>query len=66
MNDGTQKSAHAAYAYDSVLTLASALNATDGWFESDGNGSMKINLEALMEELRKSRIRGVSVSLHAN
>ena len=46
---GGHGSAHAVYAYDSVLTLASALNATR-WFESDRNVSTTVDLEMLVAE----------------
>ena len=57
---GAEGSTHAAYAYDSILALASVLNTTK-WLETDSNTSSPINLETIVEELKRARINGVSV-----
>ena len=60
--NGVLGSAHAVYAYDSVLALASALNATSR-FEDGSIVSMPGDMEMLVEKLRNSRVNGVSVCM---
>lgn len=60
---GAYASAHAAYAYDTVWALAAALNATDAAL----NGSVvskPINFVPLMEGLKGSSVKGVSVCMY--